>query len=129
MPTPSEVPDFYPDLQCSLVLAYSLGVPRLTLDPRGLWFLPTRMEVPYSFLDPQRSWLKPKHSVVPVLHPDPQMSLVLVYILSGCSLLPAPVDYAVSVLHRLMSLAHACFYKYLCSGPDPMEAHGLGTVP
>nr|XP_048284828.1 uncharacterized protein LOC125396829 [Myodes glareolus] len=108
---------------------FSKPFPDSPLNTRVLWFLPTPMEVPISCLDPQRSWLRLKPSDVPVLHPDPQTSLLLAYFLSGCSLVPAPVDFAVSVLLRRMSLAQACFHKCSWFEPDPMEVPGFGTVP
>ena len=107
---------------------------------RGLWILPTPMEVPHTCLVLQGYWLRSILSKVPDSHLDPQKSLVPAYILigrrfmpepteasgsgphSGCSRLPAPMKFAVSGLLWSRSQNQSCFHKCPWCGSIPAPA-------
>ena len=92
LPSPLEVQDSYPDLQRS-------------------WLKPSSSEVPDSHLDPDGSWLRSTPFKVPDSLPEPQRSLVLAHLLSICSPVPAPRDFAVSGLLQVRLLPQSCLCK------------------
>lgn len=69
--------------------------------------------------DPHISGSSPATSEAPYLCPDPQSSLVPAYSLSGCYLVPAPVEFSISGLLQLRSLIVTFFMGLLTSAEVP----------